>query len=233
MDDRAFASATELAVEIRDRRIGCVELLDFYLARAERHNPALNAIVVWRLEQARERARAADAALARGERWGPLHGIPMTVKESFNVAGLPTTFGNPLWKDNIATGNAFLIDRLLHAGAIVFGKTNVPYMLADAQSYNDIYGTTNSPWEATRSPGGSSGGEAATLAAGLSGLGAGSDIAGSLRNPAHHSGRYGHKPTWGLISTRGHAPPGVRTPTDIRAVGPMARHAADLRPAPR
>jgi amidase len=107
------------------RRIGCVELLDFYLARAEPHNPTLNAIVVWQVDQARERARAAYAALARGERWGPLHGIPMTVKESFNVARLPT-FGNPLWKDNIAADNAFLIDRLLQTGAIVFGKTNVP-----------------------------------------------------------------------------------------------------------
>ena len=228
MGDRAFASATKLSDEIRDRHIGCVELLDFYLARAERYNPALNAIVVWRVDNARERARAADAALARGERWGPLHGIPMTVKESFNVAGLPTTFGNPLWKDNIATGNAFMIDRLLQAGAIIFGKTNVPYMLADAQSYNDIYGTTNNPWDPTHSPGGSSGGEAATLAAGLSALGAGSDIAGSLRNPAHYSGVYGHKPTWGLISTRGHAPPGIMTPTDISVVGPMARHAEDL-----
>ena len=228
MDDGGFASATELANDIRDRRIGCVELVDFYLARAERHNPALNAIVVWQVEQARERARAADAALARGELWGPLHGIPMTVKESFNVAGLPTTFGNPLWKDNIAADNAFLIDRLLQAGAIIFGKTNVPYMLADAQSYNDIYGTTNNPWDPTRSPGGSSGGEAATLAAGLSALGAGSDIAGSLRNPAHYCGVYGHKPSWGLISTRGHAPPGVVTPTDISVVGPMARQAEDL-----
>jgi len=117
MENCAFVSATELSAEIRDRRIGCVELLDFYLARAERHNPALNAIVVWQVDRARERARAADAALARGERWGPLHGIPMTVKESFNVAGLPTTFGNPLWKENIADGNAFLIERLLQAGA--------------------------------------------------------------------------------------------------------------------
>lgn len=228
MDDRAFASATDLATAIGDHRIGCLELLDFYLARAERHNPGLNAIVVWQVEQARERARAADAALARGERWGPLHGVPMTVKESFNVAGLPTTFGNLLWKDNIAADNAFLIDRLLHAGAIVFGKTNVPYMLADAQSYNDIYGTTNNPWDPTRSPGGSSGGEAAALAAGLSALGAGSDIAGSLRNPAHYCGVYGHKPSWGLISTRGHAPPGIVTPTDISVVGPMARAAEDL-----
>jgi amidase len=228
MDDRAFASATDLSTAIGDRRIGCLELLDFYLERAERHNPGLNAIVVWQVEQARERARAADAALARGERRGPLHGIPMTVKESFNVAGLPTTFGNPLWKDNIAADNAFLIDRLLQAGAIVFGKTNVPYMLADAQSYNDIYGTTNNPWDPTRSPGGSSGGEAAALAAGLSALGAGSDIAGSLRNPAHYSGVYAHKPSWGLISTRGHAPPGILTPTDISVVGPMARAAEDL-----
>src|ERR1700757_603648 len=193
MDNRAFASATELANQILDRRIGCVELLDLYLARADRHNPAMNAIVAWKMNKARELARAADAALARDERWGPLHGIPMTVKESFNVAGLPTTFGNPLWKDNIAAGNAFLIDRLLQAGAIVFGKTNVPYMLADAQSYNDIYGITNNPWDLTRSPGGSSGGEAATLAAGLSALGAGSAIAGSLRNPAHYCGVYAHK----------------------------------------
>src|SRR5437899_4279303 len=228
MDDRAFASATELSDYIRDRHISCVELLDLYLARAERYNRVPYAIVVWQIEQARERARAADAAVARGERWGPLHGIPMTVKESFNVAGLPTTFGNPLWKDNIATGNAFLIDRLLQAGAIVFGKTNVPYMLADAQSYNDICGITKNPWDLTRSPGGSSGGEAATLAAGLSALGAGSDIAGSLRNPWHYSGVYGHKPTWGLISTRGHAPPSMMTPTDISVVGPMARHADDL-----
>jgi amidase len=233
MNDRAFASATELAGEIRDRRVGCVELLDFYLSRAERHNPGLNAIVVWQVDQARERARAADAALARGERWGPLHGVPMTVKESFNVAGLPTTFGTPLLKNNIAAANAFLIDRLLQAGAVIYGKTNVPYMLADAQSYNDIYGTTNNPWDPARSPGGSSGGEAAALAAGLSALGAGSDIAGSLRNPAHYCGIYAHKPTWGLISTRGHAPPGIMTPTDISVVGPMARHAEDLELAMR
>src|SRR5260370_42506295 len=102
MDDRAFASATELANHILDRRIGCAELLEFYLARAERHNPALNAIVVWQVDQARERVRAADSALARGERWGPLHRLPTTVKESVNLAALPTTFGNPLWKDNIA-----------------------------------------------------------------------------------------------------------------------------------
>src|SRR4051794_9119386 len=228
MDDRAFASATQLAREIRDRRIGCVELLDQYLARADRYNPEINAIVVWQREAARDRARAADAALARGEVWGPLHGIPMTVKESFNMTGLPTTFGNPAWKDNIASSNAVVIERLIDAGAVIYGKTNVPLMLMDSQSYNDIYGTTNNPWDKGRGPGGSSGGEAAALAAGLSALGAGSDIAGSLRNPAHYCGIYGHKPSWGLIPPRGHAPPGVLTPTDISVVDPMARHAEDL-----
>src|SRR5436305_11298474 len=194
MEERAFASATRLAGEIRDRRIGCLELLDHYLARAERYNPALNAIVAWQTERAREGASAADAALARGEVWGPLHGVPVTVKESFNVAGLPTTWGNPPWKDNIAADNAVLVERLLAAGAVIYGKTNVPLMLQDAQSYNEVYGTTNNPWDTSRGPGGSSGGEAAALAAGLSALGAGSDIAGSLRNPAHYCGIFAPTP---------------------------------------
>jgi amidase len=228
MDEHAFASATRLADEIRNRRIGCLELLNLFLARAERYDPALNAIVAWQVERARERALAADTALARGEVWGPLHGVPMTVKESFNVAGLPTTWGNPLWKDNVAEDNAVVVDRLLAAGAIIFGKTNVPYMLMDMQSFNDIYGTTNNPWDTSRGPGGSSGGEAAVLAAGLSALGAGSDIASSLRNPAHYCGIYGHKPSWGLIPSRGQSPARVLHPTDISVVGPMARYAEDL-----
>jgi amidase len=185
MANLAFASATQLAADIRDRKIGCLELLDFFLARADKYNPKLNAIIVWQVDKARDRARAADAALARGESWGPLHGVPMTVKESFNLTGLPTTFGNPVWKDNLPPANAVVVDRLEAAGAVIYGKTNVPYMLADSQSYNVIYGTTNNPSDLARGPGGSSGGEAATLAAGLSALGAGSDIAGSLRNPAH------------------------------------------------
>ena len=185
METRAFASANSLAREIRDRRIGCLELLDFYVGRAERYNPTLNAIVAWQVDKARERARAGDAALARGEVWGPLHGLPVTVKESFDVTGLPTTWGNPTWKDKIASENAVLVERLLRAGAVIYGKTNVPLMLQDAQSYNEVYGTTNNPWDTARGPGGSSGGEAVAQAAGLSALGAGSDIAGSLRNPAH------------------------------------------------
>jgi len=136
--------------------------------------------------------------------------------------------GNPPWRDNIAADNAVLVERLLAAGAIIYGKTNVPYMLQDAQSYNEVYGTTNNPWDTSRGPGGSSGGEAAALAAGLSALGAGSDIAGSLRNPAHYCGIFAHKPSWGLIPTRGHSPTGALTPTDISVVGPMARDAQDL-----
>jgi amidase len=228
MDEDAFGSTAGLAARVRERKIGCLEALDFFLARAEKYNPALNAVVTWQTDRARERARAADAALARGENWGPLHGVPMTVKESFSVEGMPTTWGNPLFKDNVATEDAVLVERLLRAGAVIYGKTNVPYMLMDAQSYNEVYGVTNNPWDISRGPGGSSGGEAAALAAGLSALGAGSDIAGSLRNPAHYCGVYAHKPSWGLIPTRGHSPSGALTPTDISAVGPMARHAEDL-----
>lgn len=228
MDERAFQSATRLAAEIRDRRIGCRELLDHYIARAERHNPALNAIVAWQLDKARERAGAADAALAKGDIWGPLHGVPVTVKESFDVAGMPSTWGVPAWKDKIASENAVLVERLLAAGAVIYGKTNVPLMLQDAQSYNEVYGTTNNPWDRARGPGGSSGGEAAAQAAGLSALGAGSDIAGSLRNPAHYCGICAHKPSWGIVPSRGHSPTGAKTPADISVVGPMARHAEDL-----
>src|SRR5262249_20673924 len=119
MDNLAFASATQLAAAIRDRTVGCLELLDFFVARAHALNPRLNAIVAWQVDKARDRARAADAALARGESWGALHGLPMTVKESFNIAGLPTTFGNSVWKDNIPTSNAVLVDRLEAAGAVI------------------------------------------------------------------------------------------------------------------
>jgi amidase len=188
MSDVPFRSAVELAADIRAKRIGCRELLDLYLQRIERYNPALNAVVVTDIIGARRRADAADAALARGESWGPLHGVPMTVKESFDVAGLPTTWGVPELKDSVATKNALAVERFLAAGAVLFGKTNVPLMLADWQSYNAIYGTTNNPWDVARTPGGSSGGAAVALAAGLTGLEAGSDIGASIRNPAHYCG---------------------------------------------
>lgn len=228
MSDLAFKTAVELAQAIRTKRIGSLELLEHFLARVERYNPALNALAVPDVERARSRAREADAALARGESWGPLHGLPMTVKESYNVAGLPTTWGAPELKDNVPETNALAVDRLLGAGAVLFGKSNVPLMLADFQSYNKLYGTTNNPWDHGRTPGGSSGGSAAMLAAGLTGLEAGSDIGGSIRNPAHYCGVYGHKPTWGILPPRGHALPGVLTPSDISVVGPLARGPEDL-----
>ena len=228
MTDLPFRSALELAAEIRAKRVGSRELLELYLRRVERYNGKLNAVIATRLEAARRRADEADAALARGEARGPLHGVPMTVKESYDVAGLPTCWGVPEYKDSIAPRNALAVDRLAAAGAVIFGKTNVPLMLADFQSYNAVYGTTSNPWDVTRGPGGSSGGAAAALAAGLTGLEAGSDIGSSLRSPAHYCGVYAHKPTWGVVSPRGHALGGRVAYTDISVVGPMARSAADL-----
>src|SRR5499426_3254729 len=228
MLDVPFRSARQLAADIRKKKIGCLELLDLYLARVDKHDAALNAIVVRDFERARARARAADRALAKRDVWGPLHGVPMTVKESYDVAGLPTTWGVPTYKNNIASKNAVVVERLLDAGAVVFGKTNVPLFLSDWQSFNAIYGTTNNPWDLTRAPGGSSGGSAAALAAGLTALEAGSDIGSSIRNPAHFCGVYGHKPTWGIVPRSGQALPWQTAPVDIDVVGPLARSAGDL-----
>ena len=225
MLDTPFRSAKHLAGDIRKKKIGCLELLNLYLARVEKYDGALNAIVVRDFERARTRARALDRT--RGTR-GPLHGVPMTIKESYDVAGLPTTWGVPAYRDRIATKNAVVVDRLLDAGAVLFGKTNVPLLLADWQSFNTIYGTTNNPWDATRAPGGSSGGSAAALAAGLTGLEAGSDIGSSIRNPAHFCGVYGHKPTWGIVPRHGQALPWQTAPVDIDVVGPLARSTDDL-----
>ncbi len=228
MADLAFLPATELATRIRERRLGCRDLLDHMLDRVDRFNSTLNAIVVLDSERARARADAADAAIARGDIWGPLHGVPMTFKESYDIEGLPTTWGLPELAGNLAERDSTVVRRMRDAGAVVFGKTNVPVLLADWQSYNPVYGTTNNPWDVTRTPGGSSGGSAAALAAGLTGLEAGSDIGASIRNPAHYCGVYGHKPTYGVVPPRGHATPGVLAPADISVVGPLARSAEDL-----
>jgi amidase len=227
-DDLPFRSATSLAAEIRNKRISSLELLEVYLGRVERHNPAINAVVATAMDAARDRAKSADQALARGEVWGPLHGLPMTIKESFDVVGMSTTWGVPDLKDNKPVRNALAVDRFVSAGAIIFGKTNVPLYLADWQSFNAIYGTTSNPWDLTRSPGGSSGGSAAALAAGLTAFEAGSDIGASIRNPAHYCGVFGHKPTWGICPPRGQAMPGVVAPSDISVIGPMGRSADDL-----
>ncbi|ODV13249.1 MAG: hypothetical protein ABT20_02485 [Rubrivivax sp. SCN 70-15] len=223
-----FQSASELARRIRDRDITSRELLEHFLARVDALNPALNAVVVQDRERARAAADAADAALARGDAVGPLHGVPMTVKESYDLAGTPTTWGIPELRGNLATTDALAVQRLKAAGAVVFGKTNVPFRLADFQSYNAIHGTTHNPWRHGATPGGSSGGAAAALAAGLTGLEIGSDIGGSIRNPSHYCGVFGLKPTWNLLPMRGHALGGVLTPTDISVIGPLARSAHDL-----
>jgi amidase len=226
----ALLPAHELARRLRRGELSSLELLDHYLARIDRLNPALNAVVVLDAERARARAREADAARARGESWGPLHGLPMTVKESFNVSGLPTTYGYQAFAERRVPDDAVTVRRLKAAGAVIFGKTNVPVSLADWQSFNPVYGTTNNPWDLARTPGGSSGGSAAALAAGLTGLELGSDIGASIRNPAHYCGVWGLKPTWGVVPQAGHElePGNVADNVDIGAVGPMARSAFDL-----
>lgn len=223
-----FRSARQLASLIRQKKVGCLESLDFYLERVERYNPRINAIIFMDVEAARKRARQADRALAKGEVWGPLHGVPMTIKESFDVVGMPTTWGVPEQRNNYPKKNAVAVDRYLRAGVVLFGKTNVPLFLADWQTFNDLYGTTNNPWNTARVPGGSSGGSAAALAAGLTGLETGSDIGASIRNPAHYCGVYGHKPTYGIATALGQALSGEVAPGDIAVIGPLARSAEDL-----
>ena len=153
-----FRSTKQLASLIRRKKIGCLELLDLYLERIERYNSEINAIIFMDIEAARKRARAADEAFARDELWGPFHGVPMTIKESFDVTGMPTTWGLPQYRNNYPMKNAIVVERFLNAGAVIFGKTNVPLYLADWQTFNEIYGTTNNPWDLTLVPGGSSGG---------------------------------------------------------------------------
>ena len=224
----AFSSALQIAARIRQRELSAVEALDYFKQRVERLNARINAIVVFDWERAYHSARAADAALAAGAIPGPLHGVPITVKESFDVAGLPTTRGEPELARNIAGEHDIAVQRLLTAGAVLFGKTNVPYRLIDLQSYNDIYGVSRNPWDLERGPGGSSGGSAAALAAGLTGLELGSDIGGSIRGPAHYCGIYGHKPTYGMVGVSRLGPPGKLSPPDLCVAGPLARSAEDL-----
>jgi amidase len=228
--DLHYQSAAELITALADKKISSIELFDATLARIEKLDKSINAVVVCDFDRARISAIAADAAIARGER-RPLLGLPMTVKESFNIAGLTTSWGNRLYKDWRPTEDALVIARLKAAGAVILGKTNVPCMLGDWQSYNDIYGSTNNPWDLSVTPGGSSGGSAAALAAGYVALELGSDLAGSLRVPAHYCGVYAHKPTHHLIPLRGSSPP-MTPPSahwiDFVVAGPMARTAHDL-----
>jgi amidase len=226
-----FASALEAAEAIRAKRISSLELTEQTFRRIDKYNPQLNAFAYQLREEALVRAKLADQSMGRGT-LGPLHGVPIHVKESFAVAGRPCTWGIPALKDAKAGENSVAVTRLLGAGAVLIGGTNVPIHLGDWQSYNEIYGTTNNPWDLTRSPGGSSGGTAAALAAGLGYLSIGSDIGGSIRVPAHFCGIYGHKPTLDLVSLEGHSPGGLHSApgfsTLLAVGGPMARSAEDL-----
>ncbi len=230
MNGLEFATVRDQAAALRAKKVSASELLELTIARVEKFDDKINAVVVRDFERARAAAKDADAALARGDQ-GALLGIPVAIKESFNVAGLPTTWGFTESKDWKPEQDAVLVTRLKTAGAVVIGKTNVPRTLADWQSYNDIYGTTNNPWDLKCTPGGSSGGSAAALAAGYVSLALGSDIGGSLRVPSHFCGTFAHKPTRTLLPGRGHTPPkvpAVFAPPDLAVVGPMTRSAADL-----
>ena len=226
--DITLQSATDQAAAIGAGTISARELLDAVIDRYERFNPAINAVVFTQLEVARSRAAEADEATARGESWGALHGVPMTVKEPWDWVGSPSTSGHPELIDWRPDANAEVVDRLLDAGAVIYGKTNIPVSMADWQTFNQVYGTTSNPWDLTLTPGGSSGGAAAALAVGMTAIELGSDIGASIRNPAHYCGVFGHKPTYGLIPTAGHGDPGGPTELDIGVAGPLARYASDL-----
>jgi amidase len=233
--DPNFGSLLDAAAAIRARKISSVTLTTHVFERIDRFQPKLNAFVYQMREEALASARRADEAVARKAKLAPFAGVPVVVKESFSVAGRPCTWGIPALKDTRAPANSTAVARLLEAGAVLLGATNVPFELMDGQSYNEIYGTTNNPWDLTRTPGGSSGGTAAALAAGLGFLGIGSDIGGSIRAPAHCCGIFGHKPTLDVVSLRGHSPGGrLENPgfsTLLAAAGPMARTAEDLEAA--
>jgi amidase len=230
MSNWSYKTAGELIVALDAGEVSAVELARDTIARIETHDPAINAVCAPDFDRALDAARAADIALAAGER-KPLLGIPLTVKESYNIAGLPTTWGFPWSRDFVPTEDALAVARVKAAGAVVLGKTNVPFALGDWQSYNEIYGVTNNPWDLGRTPGGSSGGSSAALAAGYGPLSLGSDIGGSLRSPAHFCGVFAHKPSFGLVPSRGQTPPGVPplpNEPELAVIGPMARCATDL-----
>lgn len=228
MSDVVYKSALELGRMLKKKKLSAVELLGECLTQYARHNEKVNAVILTDLARARSAARAADKRIAAGETVSPFDGVPMTAKESFDWEGHPSTWGDPELVNNVPKTNAVALQRMLDAGAVMYGKTNVPLGLADWQSFNAVYGTTNNPWDVTRTPGGSSGGSAAALATGMTALEIGSDIGASIRNPAHYCGVYGHKPTYGVVPYRGHLMPGSVSISDITVAGPLALSAKDL-----
>ena len=230
VSDLLLRPASELAKLVADGVLGSRELLALTRAQVEQLNPSLNAVVTVDWERAEQEALAADESVARGLPLGPLHGLPMTVKDTLETAGLRTTCGFPGYADHVPTQDAVAVQRLRRAGAVVYGKTNVPTMAADAQTTNPVFGTTSNPWDRSRTPGGSSGGAAVAVATGMSSLEVGSDMGGSIRIPAHFCGIYGLKPSYGLIPLRGHLPPppGTLSEMDVAVLGPLGRSSADL-----
>ena len=226
-----FSTAREIASAIRRRQVSASEVLEMVLARIAKYNPALNAICTLDDAGARARAREADDALAKGELWGPLRGVPMTIKDALETAGLRTTGGYPPLADHVPTKDATVVARLRAAGAVLIGKTNVPPLSADGRADNPIFGRTNNPWNLERTPGGSTGGGSAAVAAGLSAFDIGSDLAGSVRMPAHWCGLFGLKPTEGRVPNTGHIPEVPGMPHAVRhmnVLGPLARSVDDL-----
>src|SRR3954447_8611169 len=230
----ATSTATELTAALRAKEISSRELLALYLERIERLDRAdgggVNAVVTLDVERAAAAAAAADDALARGDELGPLHGLPMTIKDAIETEGIRSTGGAVELADHVPAADAPAVARLKSAGAIVFGKTNLPRFSGDSQAFNELFGTTNNPWSFAHVPGGSSGGSAAALAAGLTGAELGTDIGGSVRAPAHCCGVYAHKPSYGVIPNLGYLDHvgGGTTRTDINTFGPMARSSDDL-----
>jgi amidase len=229
MDDLLLRPATEILAALGRREVSAVELLDATLARVETVNPRFNAVVAMDAEAARKAARQSDARRAAGAD-GLAEGLPITIKDAFDVAGLPSTGGAPVWKDRVPDTDAVAVARLRAAGAVIFGKTLVPPFSGDWIAENPLHGRALNPWDVSRSPGGSSGGAAVAVATGMSVLELGSDLAASIRWPTHCCGLFGLKPTWGLVSTRGHRPPppGLEVDPDLSVAGPIARSARDL-----
>lgn len=236
MQELTFLPAHRMAERIRQRDVTAVELLEAHLGQVTRHNVRLNALVTWDEARARTRAREADAALARGEVWGPLHGVPLTIKDSFETTGLRTTSGFAGLVGHVPTQDATVVARLKAAGAVIVGKTNLPTLALDTQTHNPVFGRTNNPWDVARTSGGSTGGGAVAVASGMSPLEVGSDIGGSIRIPSHFCGVFGLKPTDGRIPLSGHIPGIPGSPRGVRhqaVAGPLARTVEDLRLALR
>jgi Asp-tRNA(Asn)/Glu-tRNA(Gln) amidotransferase A subunit family amidase len=229
MADLTLISALDMVRHIREKAISPLELAELHLAKIERLNPKLNAFVQVDPDGVRRKAREAEAAVMNGETLGPLHGIPTSIKGSIDVAGLRCEAGTRLRTGHVANCDAPLVDRLRRAGAIVLGVTNTPELLMAWETDNLLYGRTNSPWDPQRTPGGSSGGESAAIASGMSAGGVGSDGGGSIRVPAHFTGICGLKPTPGRIPATGHFPPSGGPFALLGVVGPMARTVEDLK----